>query len=122
MLGDDEEEQRARAIAQRVFAVVSTKWGLRVLEEIGAGHHRFRELHRAVDGISYKMLTRTLRELEHHGLISRYDHGTANPRVDYSLTAAGTRLVTTVHALCDWSRAHLDRLLEAPAHRGEPFA
>lgn len=67
------------------------------------------------------MLTQTPRELEHHGLISRYDHGTANPRVDYSLTAAGTRPVGTVHTLCEWSRTHLDRLLEAPAHRGEPF-
>ncbi|MEU4841647.1 winged helix-turn-helix transcriptional regulator [Nocardia testacea] len=120
MSGDDDEEQRARDIALRVFAAVSTKWGLRVMEEIGAGHHRFRALHRAVDGISYKMLTQTLRELENHGLIARYDHGTANPRVDYSLTPAGTRLVVTVHTLCDWSRTHLDRLLEAPAHRGEP--
>ncbi|WP_433725891.1 winged helix-turn-helix transcriptional regulator [Nocardia sp. CA-129566] len=120
MLGDDDEEQRARDIALRVFAVVSTKWGLQVLEEIGAGRRRFRELHRAVDGISYKMLTQTLRELENHGLIARYDHGTANPRVDYSLTEAGTRLVDAIHALCDWSRTHLDRLLDAPANRAGP--
>ncbi|WP_431937740.1 winged helix-turn-helix transcriptional regulator [Nocardia grenadensis] len=48
-------------------------WGLRVLEEIDAGHHRFRELHRPVAGISHTMLAKTLRELEHHGLKSRYE-------------------------------------------------
>ncbi|TQM29708.1 winged helix-turn-helix transcriptional regulator [Nocardia bhagyanarayanae] len=120
MRSDDEDEQRARDIALRVFAVVSTKWGLRVLEEIHADRRRFRELHRAVDGISYKVLTQTLRDLENHGLVARYDHGTANPRVDYSLTEAGTELVDAIHALCDWSRTHLDRLLDAPASRAAP--
>ncbi|WP_225729326.1 MULTISPECIES: helix-turn-helix domain-containing protein [unclassified Nocardia] len=117
-----EEERLGQDVALRVFAAVSTKWGLRVLEEVAAGRHRFRELHRAVDGISYKMLTQTLRELESHGLLTRFDHHTANPRVDYTLTAAGAGLVETVHTLCVWSRTHLDQLLTAPAHRsiGEP--
>ncbi|WP_245546073.1 winged helix-turn-helix transcriptional regulator [Nocardia higoensis] len=120
MGGNDDAEQRARDIALRVFAAISTKWGLRVLEEIDAGTHRFRELHRAIEGISYKMLTQTLRDLENHGLVERYDHGTANPRVDYTLTEAGTQLVTAIHALCDWSRSHLDHLLDVPAHRDHP--
>ncbi|AHH16846.1 putative transcriptional regulator, HxlR family [Nocardia nova SH22a] len=113
------DERQARDIALRVFAAVSTKWGLRVLEEIGPGR-RFRELHRAVDGISHKMLTQTLRDLENHGLITRYDHGTANPHVDYTLTSAGRDLVDTVYGMCEWSRSYLDRLAEAPAHRTEP--
>ncbi|KAA8880457.1 helix-turn-helix transcriptional regulator [Nocardia colli] len=115
----DDDEQRARQIALGVFAMVSTKWGLQVLTEVGTGR-RFRELHRAVDGISYKMLTHTLRELENHGLITRFDYGTANPRVEYSRTDAGTSLVHTVHSLCEWSRSHLDRLLDAPAYRTGP--
>ncbi|MQY28404.1 winged helix-turn-helix transcriptional regulator [Nocardia aurantia] len=112
-------ERAARAIALRVFAAVSTKWGLRVLEEIAGGRTRFRELHRAIDGISFRMLTLTLRELEHNGVLTRYDHHTANPRVDYALTEAGTQLLATVHGLCGWSRTHLDSLLTAPAHRPE---
>ncbi|PXX68632.1 HxlR family transcriptional regulator [Nocardia tenerifensis] len=115
-------EQLGREVAWRVFAAVSTKWGLRVLEEIAAGRYRFRELHRAVEGISYKMLTQTLRELENHGLITRFDHRTANPRVDYHLTAAGEGLVQTIHGLCGWSSAHLDHLLTAPAHRSDSTA
>ncbi|MFF3573159.1 winged helix-turn-helix transcriptional regulator [Nocardia jiangxiensis] len=116
---DDEQQRRARDIAVRVFAVVSTKWGLRVLEEVGDGRHRFRELHRAIEGISFKMLTQTLRELENHGLISRFDHHTANPHVDYTLTEAGIGLVETVHGLCTWSRTHLDRLLDTPAYQSD---
>lgn len=119
MIPDDEDQRRARDIAVRVFGAVSTKWGLRVLEEVGSGRSRFRELHRALEGISFKMLTQTLRELENHGLISRFDHHTANPHVDYTLTEAGIGLVETVHGMCTWSRTHLDRLIDTPAHRSD---
>ncbi|MEV6554229.1 helix-turn-helix domain-containing protein [Nocardia sp. NPDC051756] len=113
------DEQLGHDVAWRVFVAVSTKWGLRVLEELAAGRSRFRELYRAVEGISFKMLTQTLRELENHGLVARYDHRSANPRVDYTLTAAGAGLVETIHALCGWSRDHLDQLLTAPAYRSD---
>ncbi|MGN2635146.1 winged helix-turn-helix transcriptional regulator [Nocardia takedensis] len=110
-------ERHAREIAVRVFAVVSSKWGLRLLEEIAAGTGRFRALHRALAPISHRILTHTLRDLERHGLIARHDHRTANPRVDYTVTEAGAHLLTTVHGMCDWSRGYLDTLLDAPAHR-----
>lgn len=111
-------EEQAREVARSVFAVVSTKWGLTVLEEIRRGPRRFRELKRSIGTISDKVLTETLRDLEAHGLIHRHDHRSANPRVDYTLTDAGRDLVATVHGLCDWSRAHLDDLLEAPGSAG----
>ncbi|PKZ62867.1 transcriptional regulator [Gordonia terrae] len=111
-------EEQAREVARSVFAVVSTKWGLTVLEEIRQGPRRFRELKRSIGTISDKVLTQTLRDLEAHGLIHRHDHRSANPRVDYTLTDAGRDLVATVHGLCDWSRAHLDDLLEAPGSAG----
>ncbi|MFI2284900.1 winged helix-turn-helix transcriptional regulator [Nocardia beijingensis] len=105
------EEQQARAVALRVFAALSTKWALRVLEQIGDGERRFGELHRSMDGISYKMLAETLRALEREGLVARRDHRTANPRVEYSLTAAGGELLRLVHGMCAWSRAHLAELM-----------
>lgn len=111
-------EEQARQVARSVFAVVSTKWGLTVLEEVRQGPRRFRELKRSIGTISDKVLTQTLRDLEAHGLIHRHDHRSANPRVDYTLTDAGRDLVATVHGLCDWSRAHLDDLLEAPRSAG----
>ena len=107
-------EERARQLARSVFAVVSTKWGLTVLEEIRQRPRRFRELKRSIGTISDKVLTQTLRDLEAHGLIHRHDHRSANPRVDYTLTDAGRDLVSTVHGLCDWSRTHLDDLIDAP--------
>ncbi|MFD8246806.1 winged helix-turn-helix transcriptional regulator [Nocardia sp. NPDC059691] len=105
------EEQQARALARRVFAALSTKWALRVLEEIGDGERRFGELHRSIEGVSYKMLTETLRSLEREGLVARRDHHTANPRVEYSLTPAGDELLRLVHGMCAWSRAHLAELM-----------
>ncbi|WP_227979254.1 winged helix-turn-helix transcriptional regulator [Nocardia spumae] len=114
----EDERERAAAVARHIFATLSTKWALAVVEAIGAGERRFTELHRTVEGISYKMLTRTLRTLEADGLVARHDHHTANPRVDYSLTAAGVDLLGTVHRLCDWSRTHLDALLAAEAIAG----
>ncbi|WP_245926134.1 winged helix-turn-helix transcriptional regulator [Nocardia nova] len=114
------EQEQATALARRIFATLSTKWALAVLEAIGTRERRFAELHRAVEGISYKMLTQTLRTLEADGIVTRHDHHTANPRVDYSLTPAGLDLLATVHRLCTWSRTHLNELLAAstPGRRG----
>ncbi|MFC8528732.1 winged helix-turn-helix transcriptional regulator [Nocardia sp. NPDC057227] len=105
------EQEQAAAVARRVFGVLSTKWALAALEALGAGERRFADLHRALDGISYTVLTRTLRALESEGVVARFDHGTAAPRVDYALTPAGRDLLATVHGLCAWSSAHLDDLL-----------
>ncbi|WP_280339620.1 winged helix-turn-helix transcriptional regulator [Nocardia neocaledoniensis] len=113
VVGESDRQTQAAAVARRIFATLSTKWALTVIEAIGLGERRFAELHRSVDGISYKMLTQTLRGLEADGIVARHDHQSANPRVDYSLTAAGIDLLTTVHALCAWSRTHLEALLEA---------
>jgi DNA-binding HxlR family transcriptional regulator len=101
----------AHAVARKVFATLSTKWGLPVVEAIGNEAVRFAELHRRVDGISHKMLTQTLRALESDALVTRRDHGEANPRVDYRLSTAGTELLATVYGMCAWSRANLDELL-----------
>ncbi|MEV0335644.1 helix-turn-helix domain-containing protein [Nocardia sp. NPDC050717] len=117
-VGEPDQQGQAAAVARRIFATLSTKWALPVLEALGTGERRFAELHRSVDGISYKMLTQTLRGLEADGIVARHDHHTANPRVDYSLTPAGADLLTTVHGLCDWSRTHLHSLLTA----GHPAA
>lgn len=106
-------QQMAQALARRVFATLSTKWGLPVLEAIGGDVVRFAEVHRRVEGISHKMLTQTLRALEADGLLARHDFGEANPRVEYRLSGAGTELLATVYGMCEWSRANLEDLLAA---------
>ena len=70
---------------------------------------------RAIEGISQKALTRTLRELERSGLVERHDHREVPPRVDYVLTDTGTSLVSVLGTLCEWSVAHMDDVAAARA-------
>ncbi|WP_244332697.1 winged helix-turn-helix transcriptional regulator [Gordonia polyisoprenivorans] len=105
----------AQTIAREVFAAVSTKWGLRTLEYLDGAPKRFADVCRSVGPVSHKVMTQTLRTLEHSGLVARRDHGRASPHVDYSLTPAGAELLALLHTMCAWSRAHLDELIEGGA-------
>jgi DNA-binding HxlR family transcriptional regulator len=86
---------------------------LLIINALGEDTLRFTELHAAVEGISHKMLTQTLRTLERDGVVNRLVHPTVPPRVDYTLTEAGLSLQTTVNAMCVWTRRHLDNIDEA---------
>ncbi|MFG2481237.1 winged helix-turn-helix transcriptional regulator [Streptomyces virginiae] len=82
------------------------KWSVLVVVELGAGMRRFKELQRAVDGISQRMLTLTVRRLERDGLVTRTVHATVPPQVEYELTDLGRSLTGLVKGLADWSLAH----------------
>jgi DNA-binding HxlR family transcriptional regulator len=71
------------------------------------GPMRFSELKRAIDGISQRMLTLSLRGLERDGLVSRTVTPTIPPRVDYELTELGNSLREPVKALGDWAIEHI---------------
>ena len=71
------------------------------------GPTRFGELRRAINGISQRMLTVTLRALERDGLIARQVYPVIPPRVDYSLTPLGRSLLAIVEALTSWSARHV---------------
>jgi DNA-binding HxlR family transcriptional regulator len=79
----------------------------------GPGAQRFNALRRAIDGISQRMLTRTLRNLERDGLVSRMVTPTVPPRVDYELTPLGHSLVEPVGALSEWAVAHREIMAAA---------
>ncbi|WP_229401117.1 winged helix-turn-helix transcriptional regulator [Micromonospora okii] len=104
---------RVEAVAREVFDVVGTKWAVPVIEAVGADSRRFGELHRQVTGISHRLLTVTLRQLERHGLVHRTVHPTLPPRTEYRLTTAGRELHGTINGFCRWSRQHLDEVLAA---------
>ncbi|HEY0693313.1 MAG TPA: helix-turn-helix domain-containing protein, partial [Kribbella sp.] len=70
--------------------------------------HRFNELRRLTDGISQRVLSATLRNLERDGLVERTVRHTVPPQVDYSLTARGRSLHTVLYQLVDWSSEHFD--------------
>jgi DNA-binding HxlR family transcriptional regulator len=92
--------------SRRVLALIADKWTMLILPALQDGPRRNSELLRGVGGVSQKMLTRTLRELERNGLIERRDYGEVPPRVDYRLTALGRSLTGPVWALDRWAERH----------------
>ena len=85
---------------------IGDRWTVLVLVELSKGVRRFRELQRAIPGISQRMLTVTTRRLCRDGLVERTAYATIPPQVDYRLTATGESLAAAVFGLADWSRAH----------------
>jgi DNA-binding HxlR family transcriptional regulator len=94
---------------------IGDKWSLLVVELLGEGTRRFTELKRDIDGISQRMLTRTLRQLERDGLVTRTVHPVVPPRVDYALTPLGTSLLEAIAPLVAWTRTHRSEIVAARA-------
>lgn len=92
---------------------VGDKWSVLVIVELAGGPRRFRQLQRAVDGISQRMLTLTVRRLERDGLVLRTAYPTVPAQVDYRLTDTGASLTHLVKALADWSLEHRDHIARA---------
>ncbi|MEU6110964.1 helix-turn-helix domain-containing protein [Streptomyces albidoflavus] len=110
----------ARAKAPRVgpylcgidaaFDVLSGKWKALILWELHAhGVRRFAELRRGVPGVSEKMLTQHLREMEEDGLVHREVYAEVPPRVEYSLTEHGRTLNEALGALGEWGEERIRR-------------
>lgn len=93
-----------------ILSRVGDKWSVLVVTLLGTGPMRFSELRRSVDGISQKMLTTTLRNLERDGFCTRTVFATVPPRVDYELTVLGRDLLVPVKALGDWAVANRKRI------------
>ena len=102
---------RAREVLQRV----GDKWSVFVIDLLGQGTMRFTELHRAIDGITARMLTVTLRGLERDGIVTRTVHAVIPPRVEYALTPMGRTLLDTIGQLVIWADSHLDEIDAARA-------
>lgn len=98
-----------QALARELLGRVADKWTLLVIEELHQDQEtRFKDLQRRVPGVSQKMLTKTLRQLERDGLVVRRVHAEVPPRVDYRLTALGESLGETVCALWLWVERHME--------------
>lgn len=101
---------------------LADKWSLLVIELLGHGTLRFTELKRQIDGISQRMLTRTLRTLERDGLVTRTVHPVVPPRVDYELTPLGSTLLEAVGPLVEWTRVHRAEVVDARGRYDERSA
>jgi DNA-binding HxlR family transcriptional regulator len=102
-----------------VLDLLANKWTALMLGALARHSHRFGELRRAVDGISQKMLTQNLRQLERDGLISRTVHPTTPPTVEYALTEMGAEVSAHLIALSAWSQSNFDRIRASREHYDE---
>lgn len=103
----------AHCPAREVLAQIADKWTVLVLGVLLERTTRFNELRRRVQGISQKMLTQTLRDLERRGMVTREIFPEVPPRVEYSLTPLGRSLVKVLDSVADWAEAHVVQVLEA---------
>ncbi|POO57947.1 winged helix-turn-helix transcriptional regulator [Agrobacterium rosae] len=111
--GSHEAEWREDCAPRRVLELFSTKWTsmiLHTLHTLHAGTARTGVLERSLPGISKKMLTQTLKEMERTGLVTRHVHATRPPAVEYQLTALGNRFIEPVEMLYTWGRDNADAL------------
>ncbi|TQM29578.1 winged helix-turn-helix transcriptional regulator [Nocardia bhagyanarayanae] len=106
---DTREDCDVRQILDRI----ADKWSLLTIALLAGRTMRFTELRREIDGVSQRMLTRTLRHLERDGLVRRTVHPVVPPRVDYELTPLGGSLHETIQALVTWTEDHQREIAEA---------
>ena len=85
-----------------ILARIGDKWTILILMAIGNRRMRFGELHRAINGISQRMLTVTLRNLEHDGILTRTVYATIPPRVEYELSDRGRSLKLALAPIGKW--------------------
>ncbi|WP_308201382.1 winged helix-turn-helix transcriptional regulator [Sphaerisporangium perillae] len=89
------------------------RWTVLVIVELSKGTRRFRELERAIPGISQRMLTLTTKRLCRDGLVERNAYPTIPPQVDYRLTEMGRSLAGAIFGLADWSRDNKNAIAAA---------
>jgi DNA-binding HxlR family transcriptional regulator len=108
---DTREDCEVRQILDRI----ADKWSLLVIALLDRRCLRFTELRREIDGVSQRMLTVTLRQLERDGLVRRTVHPVVPPRVDYELTPLGGTLHETIQSLVTWTESHQREIAAARA-------
>lgn len=90
--------------------VIGGKWKLRVIMSMREGNHRFNEIQRAVEGISARVLSNELKELELNGFVNRKVHTDTPVIVEYNITAYADSLDDVLNALASWGAMHRDKL------------
>jgi DNA-binding HxlR family transcriptional regulator len=99
----DDDELRA---LQGAVGVLAAKWSVVVLARLASGSHRFNELLRQIDGVSRRMLSATLRQLERDGLVERHVYARVPARVEYELSPVGEQLLVALAPLAGWGLEH----------------
>ncbi|OFQ99955.1 winged helix-turn-helix transcriptional regulator [Alloscardovia sp. HMSC034E08] len=88
--------------------LIGGKWKILILRELLKGPQRYRDLKSNVRGVSQKMLTQSLREMEADNLIIRTVYAEVPPRVEYKLSSVGESMGTMIESMQQWGRSFLD--------------
>ncbi|MBD1935162.1 MULTISPECIES: winged helix-turn-helix transcriptional regulator [Cyanophyceae] len=103
----------ANCPTQQVLDTIANKWSVIVVYSLSFGTKRHSELQRQISGVSQKMLTQTLRNLERDGLVVRKVYPVVPPKVEYSLTPLGETLIEPLATICKWAETHIDEMQAA---------
>jgi DNA-binding HxlR family transcriptional regulator len=101
---------------QGAVNVLAAKWSVVVLARLAAGTQRFNELLRQIDGVSRRMLSATLRQLERDGLVERHVYARVPARVEYELSPVGEQLLLALVPLAGWGLEHQIDVTNAREH------
>jgi DNA-binding HxlR family transcriptional regulator len=111
--GDGQSPQAKACTVKQVLDRVGGKWSIGILVAAAQGPVRFTELERAIEGISRRMLTLTLRNLERDGLLHRTVYPTVPPKVEYRATEIAQELYGTLVTLTQWAERHRPAIAQA---------
>ena len=103
------QSDRTSCPVEATLEAIGGRWKVLILHELFLGTKRFGELHRSLLGITQKMLTQQLREMERDGLIHREVYMQVPPKVEYSLTALGKTLQPVLDAMHFWGKEYLEQ-------------
>ena len=103
-------DPRTEDLVRAMLVRLADKWTLQTIEILADGEMRFSRLRERLGGISQKMLTQTLRQLERDGLVTRHVHPVVPPHVDYRLTPLGASLGEAICTLWIWADEHCDTI------------
>jgi DNA-binding HxlR family transcriptional regulator len=101
---NDLDLDRPTCAVEQTLKVIGGRWKVLILRELFSGVKRFNQLQRSLHGITQKMLTQQLREMEADGLIHRQVYAQVPPKVEYSLTPLGESLKPVLEAMHDWGK------------------
>ncbi len=105
---------QAQCPSRLILDRIADKWTTLIIGILAqAEHRRFNELRRMIGGISQKMLTQTLRDLERDGLVKRTIYPEIPPRVEYKLTPLGRTLCGPLGSVTQWAHDHMEEVKRA---------
>lgn len=100
--------EKANCPAEMALKVIGGRWKILIIKELFDGVKGFNELRRSLKGVTQKMLTQQLREMEADGIINQEVYLQVPPKVEYSLTSLGKSLQSMINEMHEWGNKHLN--------------